>query len=130
MKVIFLPCFLFFVACTRETRPQQAPASRDFVRVQVRLEAAPDGTPVNTFDSSVDHRMVVSLRVLSVVEGVFPHEFVVCSTHSAVLFKTSLIVGDGGTPSGGRETSVFELTLVWDRSEELYRLKEHRLIER
>lgn len=130
MKVFRLPCLLFLVACTRETKPTPPPAGPDRVRVQVKLEAAPDGTRVNTFDSSVDQRMVVTLRVLRIVEGVFPDEFVVCSTHSTVLLTTDLCVGNGRSSSGGRETSIFELTLRWDQSRELYRLVDHRLIER
>ena len=124
---------LLLSACAAEPGGSDPlPRRTDRVRLHARISTEPSETRVNTYFPSVDSRSGLIFRVVKVVEGSFPHTFVVCSTHSGSMLKTLLFFSnDSNDPSElGRETSLFELTLVWDEAEHLYRLDAFRVVER
>ena len=102
----------------------------DRVRLLAKIDDAAGDGRINTYYPSVDYRSGLALRVVRVVEGTFPHDFVVCAAHSGALMKFFLLMEIQEDSLVFRKDALLELSLVWDGRQRLYRLDEHRIVER
>ena len=86
--------------------------------------------PTTAAGGSRGYRSGLVLRVVRVVEGTFPHDYVICAAHSGALMKFFLLMEMREDSLVFRKDALLELSLVWDGRQRLYRLDEQRIVER
>ena len=107
---------LLLAACAGDPSVAPGPSDRPMKGTdRVRLRAILDDIHedrCNAYYRSVDYISGLSLRVTRVVEGRFPHPFVVCAAHSGWLLRLFLFMDLRGDSIVLRMDGTVELLLV------------------